>query len=81
MDIDIIANAIDKALQEENNEYKNKRSSDRLKPLKLYQLKQGAFEKYKTYSLTQGMREGQFKPLILLYKKDLDFNISEHCIL
>ena len=80
MDIPTVTTFLDNAIQEENIEYKTKRSSVRLKPLEIYQLKQGAFELYKKYYLDQGQREGQFKPLILQYKKDLAFNITEHCI-
>ena len=80
IDISTLTPFLDKALQSENIEYQSKRSSGRLRPLEIFPLKQGAFEMYKSFFLAQGQREGQFKPQILQYKKDLIFNITEYCI-
>lgn len=80
LDIDMINSFIDELIQNENCEYKEKRSSNRLKNIQVYQLNQGAFELYKQHYLGKGQRESQFKPFILQYKKDLSFNISKHCI-
>lgn len=75
-----VASYLDKALQEGNIEYQNKRSSERLKEAKVYRLKERTFELYKNHYLELGQREGQFKPQILQNKKDFSFNLIEHCI-
>lgn len=75
-----LASYLDTALQKENIEYLNKRSSERLKELKVNRIKEGTFELYKNHYLELGQREGQFKPQILQNKKEFSFNLSEHCI-
>ncbi|RLA45037.1 MAG: hypothetical protein DRR06_08220 [Gammaproteobacteria bacterium] len=64
---------IDNSLGELNIEYREKRNSGRLKRLEVLHLKQGSADAYKQHCLGKGMREGQFKVLPLMYKKDLDF--------
>ncbi len=69
---------IDQRLQTINMEYQAKRQSGRLNPLKLTFLKEQSFEAYKRFYIEQGQREGQFKPTLLHYKKNLKFNISDY---
>lgn len=73
-----LANYIDKQLMELNMEYKTKHSGGRLKPLNLSLLKKGTFEKYKAHHLSKGQRESQFKPMLIQYKKECDFNFNTH---
>jgi sterol desaturase/sphingolipid hydroxylase (fatty acid hydroxylase superfamily) len=74
-----VGDYLDLALQAENVEYQAKRQSGRLHALKVHILKPETSEIYKQYCLSQGQREGQFKPLILQYRKDFHFKIAEHC--
>ena len=76
--IDKYQETLEKALYKLNVEYFNKRDSGRLKPLKVMLLKPGAGELFKRQKITKGQREGQFKSLCLIYKKDSDFPFNEH---
>lgn len=69
-----LSEELDEIFQETNLEYKAKRLSHRLFPLKLIILKGGAFENYKKEKLRTGIREGQFKVLLLEYAKDNGFD-------
>lgn len=75
-----LAHAMDGALQEINCEYAAKRKSGRLKPMVLSILRQGTYEQYKKARVNSGQREGQFKIIALLYKKDIGFDFSPHTI-
>ena len=67
---------LDDTLAELNIEYRNKRDSERLRPLVALRLSAGAGEAYKAHRLAQGQREGQYKYLVLQYQKDFDFDLS-----
>ncbi len=69
---------LDTLLGEINIEYREKRNSGRLKPLTMLQLKANTADAYKQYCLARGMREGQFKVLPLMYKKDLRFSYQPY---
>ena len=73
------AESIDTFLKEGNIEYDSKRSSQRLKPLKVRLLKQGTAEVYKTHCINKGQRESQFKAVLLQYRNDIDFPFDQHC--
>ncbi len=73
-----LAAVLDESLQEANMEYATKRAGDRLKPPVVYRLKAGTVESYRNHYLQHGQREGQFKPLILQYKRAFTFAIGEH---
>ncbi len=73
-----IAAQIDHRLGELNIEYHGKRASGRLKPLDLVWLKRGAGEAYKMAYVRAGQREGQFKPVVLQYRKDLKFAFDDY---
>jgi sterol desaturase/sphingolipid hydroxylase (fatty acid hydroxylase superfamily) len=70
--------SIDSYLCEINLEYKAKRSGGRLNPLRLHSLAKGTFEKYKVACLNKGQREGQFKTVALLLKRDISFPFHLH---
>ena len=62
---------IDRRLGELNVEYHGKRASGRLAPLTVALLRRGTGEAYKTACVRSGQREGQFKPAVLQYRRDL----------
>jgi hypothetical protein len=53
--------AIDEALAAVNVEYRAKRKSERLAPLKVVPLGSNAFERYRALRLAEGAHDGQFK--------------------
>lgn len=65
------ATAVDTHLSSRNIEYHAKRASGRLRPLSLILLRPGAGESYKAASVRAGQREGQYKPVVLQYARDL----------
>jgi hypothetical protein len=71
---------IDECLSDLNIEYRTKRKSERLKPIQLHLLKKGTYETYKAFCLNKGQKEGQFKTVILLLKKDFSFDLAQHII-
>ena len=75
-----VANQIDHRLGELNIEYHGKRASGRLTPLNVVWLKPGAGEAYKVACVRGGQREGQFKPAVLQYHKDLQFSFDDYVI-
>ena len=66
-----VAADVDQRLGELNVEYHSKRASGRLRALTVALLRQGAGEAYKTACVRAGQREGQFKPAVLQYRRDL----------
>lgn len=75
-----VAVQIDHRLGELNIEYHGKRASGRLKPLSVVWLKPGTGEAYKVACVLAGQREGQFKPVVLQYHKDLRFAFDDYAI-
>ncbi len=71
--LDSLGRLIDKKLAELNIEYRAKRLSGRLGPLKISILRSGAAEAYKRFCVNNGQRESQFKTLLLQWKKDVVF--------
>lgn len=69
-----LARLLDQKLGEQNEEYKQKRASGRLKPLQLWQLKPGAATSYRAYMVKRGQREAQFKVQCLAYKDQAGFD-------
>jgi hypothetical protein len=67
----VIAAAVDQRLGQLNIEYHSKRESGRLGPLTVQWLKRGTGESYKEACVRGGQREGQFKPAVLQYGKDV----------
>jgi GH3 auxin-responsive promoter len=71
---------IDRCLGELNVEYHGKRASGRLAPLTISLLREGAGEAYKAACVRAGQREGQFKPAVLQYRRDLALSFGPHVI-
>ncbi len=78
--LDAIAAEVDHRLGELNLEYHSKRASGRLSPLTIARLRAGAGEAYKTACVRAGQREGQFKPAVLQYRKDLVLPFESYVI-
>jgi hypothetical protein len=76
-DTAVFAGLLDGALRERNMEYAAKRASGRLRPLRVHRLRPGTAEAYKAHYLAAGQREGQFKPAVLQYRKNLTFAIRD----
>lgn len=68
------AQLLDQKLGEQNEEYKQKRASERLKALQIGQLKPGAATIYRAYMVKRGQREAQFKVQCLAYKDQAGFD-------
>ena len=79
-DADAMAAAVDRQLGALNIEYHGKRKSGRLAPPTVTWLKRGAAEAYKAACVRAGQREGQFKPMILQYRKDLLLGFDEYLL-
>jgi hypothetical protein len=77
-DTQAVAALIDEKLGSLNVEYHAKRASGRLNPLEVVWLKAGAAEAYKAACVRGGQREGQFKPAVLQYQKDLRFSFDDY---
>ena len=75
-----VAAEVDRRLGELNVEYHSKRASGRLAPLTIALLKQGAGEAYKTACVRAGQREGQFKPAVLQYRRQLVWSFEPYVI-
>ena len=78
--INSIAAKIDTQLGELNMEYQAKRNSGRLGPLTLSWLKSGTAEAYKAAHVSSGQREGQYKPTVLQYSRDLRLALQDFAI-
>jgi hypothetical protein len=67
---------LDRALADLNLEYAAKRSSGRIRSLRVRVLRAGSFDRYKRACLARGQREGQFKIVALQYERDLGFDFE-----
>ncbi|HWR77776.1 MAG TPA: GH3 auxin-responsive promoter family protein [Thiobacillus sp.] len=67
---------LDRFLCQQNDEYKQKLASGRLKPLQARQLKPGTATHFRTYMVERGQKDGQFKVQCLAYKDEVDFDFS-----
>jgi hypothetical protein len=72
-----LGDAVDAALGQINAEYYSKRASGRLGPLLVTMLRPGSADEYKATELRRGMREAQFKPKLLQYRRDLHWQPAE----
>ena len=79
-DAAIFATSVDQRLGELNIEYHSKRSSGRLHPLRVAWVRRGTGEAFKLACISAGQREGQFKPVVLQYGKDVRFPFDEHAV-
>jgi len=71
-----IAQSVDAGLMELNIEYRCKRESRRLAPLRAAWLRPGAADRYKDFCVSRGQREGQFKSAALAYRRDCPFDLD-----
>ena len=75
-----IGAAVDARLGELNIEYHAKRESGRLGPLTVAWLRRGTGEAYKAAGVRAGQREGQFKPRVLQYRKDIALPVEQYVV-
>ena len=74
------AGEVDHRLGELNIEYHSKRASGRLGPLTIAWLRRGTGEAHKTACVRAGQREGQFKPAVLQYRRELVLSLEPYVI-
>ncbi|MEM7444360.1 MAG: GH3 auxin-responsive promoter family protein [Pseudomonadota bacterium] len=65
-----LADQIESKLRTLNSEYDDKRGSGRLHPLEVRQFAVGACDEIKRWSVESGVREAQYKPLLVAYARD-----------
>jgi GH3 auxin-responsive promoter len=80
VELDRLGAALDNRLGELNLEYQSKRHSGRLGPLAVVPVRPGTGEAYKAACVRAGQREGQYKPQILQYSKDLALPLDGHAL-
>lgn len=71
-----IANLLDEHFCQQNDEYKQKLASGRLKPLQARQIKSGSATHFRAHMVKRGQKDGQFKVRCLAYKDEMDFDFS-----
>ena len=76
----VLSKKLDEILCKNNNEYKEKRGSNRLKQIGIKLLRPGTFEIIKRRAVEQGQKDGQYKTVLLQYKKQFKFNLDEFVI-
>ena len=79
-DATAVAEGVDRRLGTLNIEYRGKRDSGRLATLVVNWLRPGAAEAYKAAAVRAGQREGQLKPPVLQYRKDLLMHFDEYIV-
>ena len=76
IEADALAGVLDHALAQRNIEYRDKRASGRLHPPEIISLRPGSGDAYKQHALARGQREGQFKYLVLQYRRECCFDFG-----
>ncbi len=61
-----------------NVEFKAKRASGRLQPIRVFHLRPGAGEAYRQHCVNKGQREAQFKLIRLQYAHECTFDFEQH---
>ena len=75
----VFSENLDEHLSNINVEYDAKRKSGRLKPTQVFLLKKNTYEEMKNFYIeVKKQREAQFKPNLLQYKNDLEFQINDY---
>ncbi len=74
------AEQIEQSLCKLNIEYKTKRESQRLEPVQITFLAEGASEAYKGHCIDNGQREAQFKIVHLQYEEDCSFDFDQQAL-
>lgn len=72
----VLSTFIDEALANLNIEYATKRRSGRLKSLDLNLLQPGSGEAYRSFCVSSGQKDAQFKPVTLQYLNECLFNFD-----
>lgn len=72
---------VDQQLQVVNSEYADKRASDRIYPLIGRRLKPGTMSALRDQSVAAGVREAQYKPVILGYQRDWSAKLAPWVVL
>jgi hypothetical protein len=75
-DLQDLGRLLERYFCQQNDEYKQKLASGRLKPLQARQLKPGTATHFRTCMVERGQKDGQFKVRCLAYKDELDFDFS-----
>ena len=75
-DLEELSRLLDENLGRQNEEYRQKRASGRLKPLLARRLKPGAATNFRAYLVKRGQKEGQFKVQCLAYKDEAGFDFQ-----
>jgi hypothetical protein len=70
VDLSDLAEPTDQHLQALNSEYADKRASNRIYPPIVRRLKAGTMNSLRDESVARGVREAQYKPVVLDYKRD-----------
>jgi hypothetical protein len=71
-----LATQLDQRLRQLNIEYDSKRASNRLQPLALVALCEGAERAYRRHCVAKGQRDAQFKVLTLQDASEFDFDVT-----
>lgn len=69
---------LEQHLSQTNLEYRAKKDSGRLQPLRLIYLQPGTSDAYKRHCIQRGQREDQFKVVRLQYAKDCTFDFMKY---
>ncbi|MGB4068082.1 MAG: GH3 auxin-responsive promoter family protein [Nitrospira sp.] len=72
------SNEVDEQLARMNVEYRAKRESGRLQPLRILLLRAGTAEAYRSHCVAKGQRDAQFKLIRLQYTHDCSFEFSQY---
>ncbi|MGH8580868.1 MAG: GH3 family domain-containing protein [Gammaproteobacteria bacterium] len=73
-DLQQLSRLLDGNLGRQNEEYRQKRASGRLKPLLVRRLKPGAATNFRTHLVNRGQKDGQFKVQCVAYKEEVGFD-------
>jgi hypothetical protein len=75
-----LAADVDARLGDLNQEYYGKRASGRLAPLTADRIRIGAAQDYKAACVRRGQREGQYKPAVLQYRRELPLSLQSYVV-
>lgn len=75
-DLQELSQMLDQNLGRQNDEYKQKLASGRLKPVHVFLLKPGTATRYRAHLVRHGQKEGQYKILCLTYKDEVGFDFQ-----
>jgi len=74
---EVLSSMMDETLSKLNVEYAEKRASNRLNPFTLKYLPSGTFASIKKQAVEAGQKEGQFKMVMLQYKDQFKWDLSQ----